>query len=73
LLALAYDAASDALLTPVTDALGWKDRMNTPGTVGPHNWTLRLPWSVEELFSAPDPVAAARDLAHLAERHGRKP
>jgi 4-alpha-glucanotransferase len=73
LLTLGYAAASDALLTPVTDALGWKDRMNTPGTVGPHNWTLRLPWTVRELFSAPEPVAAARELAHLAERYGRKP
>jgi 4-alpha-glucanotransferase len=72
LLSLAYAAASDALLTPVTDALGWKDRMNTPGTVGPHNWTFRLPWTAGDLFSAPEPVAAARELAHLAERYGRK-
>jgi len=73
LLSLAYAAASDALLTPVTDALGWKDRMNTPGTVGPHNWTFRLPWTAGELFSASEPVAAARELAHLAERYGRRP
>src|SRR5213076_246532 len=33
LLDLAYSASSDALLTPITDALGWPDRMNTPGTV----------------------------------------
>ncbi|HTO98655.1 MAG TPA: 4-alpha-glucanotransferase [Myxococcales bacterium] len=72
LLALAYAAASDALLIPVTDALGWRERMNTPGTVGPHNWTFRLPWTLEELFSAPEAVAAARELAHLGERHGRK-
>jgi len=69
---LAYSASSDALLTPVTDALGWADRMNTPGTVGPHNWTFRLPWTLEELFSAPEPVAMTRELAHLAERSGRK-
>jgi len=67
-LELAYSASSDALLTPVTDALGWADRMNTPGTVGPHNWTFRLPWTLEELFSAPEPMAMARELAHLAER-----
>lgn len=72
LLELAYQASSDALLTPITDALGWRDRMNTPGTVGPHNWTFRLPWTADQLFSAPEPVAAARMLAHLAERHGRK-
>jgi 4-alpha-glucanotransferase len=72
LLELAYSAGSDALLTPITDALGWKDRMNTPGTVGPHNWTFRLPWTVDELFSASEPVATRQRLAHLAERHGRK-
>ncbi len=71
LLELAYAASSDALLTPITDALGWKDRMNTPGTVGAHNWTFRLPWTVDELFSAPEPVATARQLAHLAERNDR--
>ncbi len=73
LLELAYAASSDGLLVPVTDALGWKDRLNTPGTVGAHNWTFRLPWSAEELFSAPEPVAAARELAHLAGQYGRKP
>jgi 4-alpha-glucanotransferase len=72
LLELAYSASSDALLTPITDALGWKDRMNTPGTVGTHNWTFRLPWTVDELFSAPEPLATARQLAHLAEQYGRK-
>src|SRR4051812_27851627 len=72
LLELAYGSSSDALLTPVTDALGWEDRMNTPGTVGPQNWTFRLPWSLDELFSAPEPMATARELAHLAERYGRK-
>ncbi len=72
LLELAYQSASDALLTPVTDALGWSDRMNTPGTVGTHNWTFRLPWRLDELATAPETVAVARELAHLAERYGRK-
>ena len=71
LLELAYVSNSDALLTPVTDALGWSERMNTPGTVGTHNWTLRLPWTSEQLFSASEPVATARELAHLARRYGR--
>ncbi|MGE5047983.1 MAG: 4-alpha-glucanotransferase, partial [Deltaproteobacteria bacterium] len=71
LLELAYAAGSDALLTPITDALGWKDRMNTPGTVGPHNWTFRLPWTLDQLFSSPEPLATARELAHLARQYGR--
>ena len=71
LLELAYQSASDALLTPITDALGWRDRMNTPGTVGTHNWTFRLPWRLDELLTEAEPVAAARELAHLAGRYGR--
>lgn len=71
LLELAYASASDALLTPITDALGWKDRMNTPGTVGVHNWTFRLPWTVDSMESAPEPVATALRLAHLARGYGR--
>ena len=72
LLELAYASACDALLTPVTDALGWSDRMNTPGTVGPHNWTFRLPWRLAEMERQPETVAVARELAHLAEKYGRK-
>ena len=71
LLELSYSAGSDALLTPVTDALGWKDRMNTPGTVGTHNWTFRLPWTLAQLFSDGEPLATAGQLAHLAKRYGR--
>jgi 4-alpha-glucanotransferase len=71
LLELAYQSSSDALLTPITDALGWRDRMNTPGTVGTHNWTFRLPWTLPELMTAPETVAMARELSGLAERYGR--
>jgi len=71
LLELLYSAASDAVLTPITDALGWRERLNTPGTVGRHNWTWRLPWRLAELDTVPEVVAAARLLTHLAERYGR--
>jgi 4-alpha-glucanotransferase len=71
LLELLYASASDAVLTPITDALGLRDRLNTPGTVGRHNWTWRLPWKVGELDTAAEAVAAARLLTHLAERYGR--
>ena len=71
LLELLYASGSDAILTPINDALGWRDRLNTPGTVGLHNWTWRLPWRLGELETAPQVVAAARLLTHLAERYGR--
>jgi 4-alpha-glucanotransferase len=72
LLELAYASSSDALLTPVTDALGWKDRMNTPGTVGTHNWTFRLPWTAAQLETESEPGRVASELRVLAEKHDRK-
>ncbi len=73
LLTLAYSASSDALLTPVTDALGWPDRMNTPGTVGKHNWTWRLPWSIGgELEGHTEIRAMQSNLLHLARQSGRE-
>ncbi|GAC1345668.1 MAG: 4-alpha-glucanotransferase [Myxococcales bacterium] len=72
-LALAYGSASDALLTPITDVLGLRDRLNTPGTVGPHNWTYRLDFSLPELSRRPEVVAITDHLAHLAGRTGRAP
>jgi 4-alpha-glucanotransferase len=32
---------------PLQDVFGWRDRINTPATVGDHNWTWRLPWPVD--------------------------
>lgn len=72
LLELAWGASSDALLVPVVDALGWSDRINVPGTVGTHNWTFRLPWSVGgQLESAPEAQEMCERLRRLGERHRR--
>src|SRR5690606_33087107 len=30
-----------------TDLFDLPDRINAPGTVGPHNWSWRLPWTLE--------------------------
>jgi 4-alpha-glucanotransferase len=40
--------ASQHLFFPIQDVFGWRDRINTPATVGEHNWTWRLPWLVDE-------------------------
>jgi 4-alpha-glucanotransferase len=72
LLQLAYSASSDGLLVPVTDALGWTDRMNTPGTVGPHNWTWRLPWRLGGELEAREEVRELQVKLHaLARASGR--
>ena len=59
LLAMMYGAASRELLLPIQDVFGWRDRINTPGTVGDRNWTWRLPWPVDELPSVPEATARA--------------
>jgi len=32
----------------VNDLFGGSERINAPGTVGPHNWSYRVPWSAAE-------------------------
>lgn len=61
-------AASDQVFLPVQDLFGWRDRINTPATVGDHNWTWRLPWLVDQWTS----IEAARERASflLSARHG---
>jgi 4-alpha-glucanotransferase len=56
LLALLWTAASTELFVPVQDLFGWRDRINTPGTIGDHNWTWRLPWPIDRAPRPPFPV-----------------
>jgi 4-alpha-glucanotransferase len=51
-------SASRAALLPILDVLCLRDRINTPNTVGPENWSYRLPWTVEAL--AEDSILAGR-------------
>jgi 4-alpha-glucanotransferase len=71
LIALAYESGSDEVFLPVQDVFGWFDRVNTPGTVGPDNWTWALPWPVEELRWRPEGEERARFLKALAGRASR--
>jgi 4-alpha-glucanotransferase len=65
-----YAAGSDTALLVVPDVFGTQDRINTPATVGPHNWSYRLPLTVEEL-AGPGGRERAAWLRAVAERHGR--
>jgi 4-alpha-glucanotransferase len=58
-LKLLYASGSDLLVIPIQDLFGWRDRINTPATVGDTNWTWRLPWPVDRLDAEP----AARERA----------
>jgi 4-alpha-glucanotransferase len=52
-----FASAANLLILPVQDLFGWRDRINQPATVGPSNWTWRLPWPSDRL--ATEPVAMA--------------
>jgi 4-alpha-glucanotransferase len=64
-------SGSDLVILPVQDLFGWLDRINTPATIGPHNWTWRLPWPSDRLLDVPESRARARELAEMTGRHGR--
>jgi 4-alpha-glucanotransferase len=53
-----YESGSAECFVPAPDLFGWADRINTPGTIGDHNWTWRLPWRVDRLDL--DPIARER-------------
>jgi 4-alpha-glucanotransferase len=71
MLDLAYRAGSDRLFIPVQDLFGWRDRINTPGTVTPHNWTWCLPWAVDRIQASPEAQERSAFLRRLAEATGR--
>ncbi len=71
LLEVLYAAGSSLVVLPVQDIFGWRERINQPATVGPHNWTFRLPWPVDRLSRQPESLALATQLAEWSARHGR--
>lgn len=68
----AYRSGSGELFLPLQDLFGWEDRINVPGTVGPHNWTWCLPWPIERLGDMPEARERAIFLDRLARRTGRR-
>jgi 4-alpha-glucanotransferase len=66
-----FASGSNYLILPLSDVFGWQDRINQPGTVGPANWTWRLPWPVERLRVEPEAMTAAGGLGIWSARHGR--
>lgn len=53
-----YGSSSSLALTLAQELLGLPERINTPATVGSHNWSWRLPAAIEDLEA--DPTIAAR-------------
>ncbi|MEZ4426129.1 MAG: 4-alpha-glucanotransferase [Nannocystaceae bacterium] len=71
LLELLQGAASELTLPQLQDLLGARDRINTPGTVGAHNWRYRLPAPIEALSTDPALQAALARSRAAADRGGR--
>lgn len=49
-LASLLGAGSRLVILPIQDIFGSKDRVNTPGTLGDHNWTWRFPTPAEDFL-----------------------
>jgi 4-alpha-glucanotransferase len=65
-------AGSDLTILPLQDVFGWRDRINTPASIGERNWTWRLPWPVEDLMTRPDSLERAGFLRRYAGACGRR-
>jgi 4-alpha-glucanotransferase len=72
LLEVLYASTADLLILPVQDVFGWRDRINTPATVGDGNWTWRLPWPSDRFSTEPQMMHVAKQLRMWSERHGRQ-
>jgi 4-alpha-glucanotransferase len=70
MLSMIYRSGSDLLLLPVQDALGTRERVNTPGTVSGDNWTYRMAMDLPALWAD---VRARERLAALSAGSGRRP
>lgn len=71
ILSAVYHSPSNLLILPMQDLFGWRDRINTPGTVGDQNWRWALPWPVDRMGTDLESAQRARDLADLAGAAGR--
>jgi 4-alpha-glucanotransferase len=71
LLEILFASGSELLLVPMTDAFGWRDRINEPATVGDQNWTYRLPWPVDRLDDIPEARERTERLRAWSERYAR--
>jgi 4-alpha-glucanotransferase len=66
-----YEARSDLVLVLAQELLGVRDRLNKPATVGPQNWTWRLPKPIEDLEVDAHTNARFAAIRALVEETGR--
>jgi 4-alpha-glucanotransferase len=71
MLAALYAAPSRLVIIPIQDLFGWRERINLPGTVGPDNWSWRLPLAIEDMTNDPTLAARLAQLRAMIMRTGR--
>jgi len=71
MLASLYASPSRMVIIPMQDLFGWRERINLPGTVGPANWSWRLPLAMEDIRHDPATSARVAQLRSLAIQAGR--
>lgn len=64
-------AGSELVLFLLQDMLGTRERINTPATTGQHNWSYRIPASVDELRRDPYASQVMAMVRHSIEKNGR--
>jgi 4-alpha-glucanotransferase len=65
-----FGSGSGLVLLPFQDIFAHEDQINVPATVGPHNWTYRIPCTIAEL-SRPPFEEKGKMVRSLLEKHGR--
>ncbi|MDQ3031317.1 MAG: 4-alpha-glucanotransferase [Myxococcota bacterium] len=73
LLETVYRSPSQLVLLPISDVLALRDRINTPNTVGPENWSWRMPWTVAAMRDDSIVRGRQRTARRLAEETRRLP
>jgi 4-alpha-glucanotransferase len=66
-----YRSSSDLALILAQELIGVRDRINVPATVGPQNWTWRLPRPIEDLQADPHLASRFDAIAALVREAGR--
>jgi|LNFM01.1.fsa_nt_gb 4-alpha-glucanotransferase len=65
-------AGSELCLLLIQDVLAVRDRVNTPGTVGPANWTWRLPAPPQSMRATPAFAASIARVREAVRASGRE-
>jgi pimeloyl-ACP methyl ester carboxylesterase len=66
-----YRSPSRYVVPPVQDLFGWRERINTPATVGEGNWRYRLPLTIDGLSRDPAMQRDCDKLVRLIDGSGR--